>query len=321
MDVWSFALRIFSPENPDNDDPTGQAHHAQAQIKAWIAQEAAEQQANSGSTASGSAVHEAGHTLTLSGAADGLEPQNSTPFSKDQTDSARSDIASLLGVPRCANFMKGLLKRLGEITERGPYSTDPLIIFEEIARQGGLFLGSGSGGGSTGGTLEQGTADIRINGLDPNSLADQIGAGAANDSTSFTKFDEYGDLSVNEEKKRLADLALQLRSNTNQKGFIIAYGGRRTRIGEAQARAARAKNYLVDTLNIQNERIAIISGGYREELSIDLVVGPSDRGAPSPSPTVCPSEVQIIKGGKMSRDRRRRVSVFHLVRVSTKSWA
>ena len=96
----------------------------------------------------------------------GYLPQNPVRLNDDQIDGARSDIASLLGVPRCANFMKGLLKRLGEITERDPYSTNPLIIFEEIARQGRLFLGSSSGGGSAGGTLEQGTADIRINGLD-----------------------------------------------------------------------------------------------------------------------------------------------------------
>jgi RHS repeat-associated protein len=34
--------------DPDNDDPTGLAHRANAQIDAWIAQEAAEQQAQSG---------------------------------------------------------------------------------------------------------------------------------------------------------------------------------------------------------------------------------------------------------------------------------
>ena len=155
----------------------------------------------------------------------------------------------------------------------------------------------------------------------PNSLADQITAGSANNSTSFAQFDGYGRLPVNEENKRLGDFARQLRSNPNQMGFIVAYGGRRNRVGEAQARAARAKNYLVDALNIQNERIAIMNGGYREELSIDLFVGPIEKGSPGLSPTVCPSEVQIIKGRKMRRSKRRRVSVFQLISVCTKSWA
>jgi hypothetical protein len=40
----------MSPEDPDNDDPTGLADRTKAQVNAWIAQEAAEQQAKSGST-------------------------------------------------------------------------------------------------------------------------------------------------------------------------------------------------------------------------------------------------------------------------------
>jgi RHS repeat-associated protein len=84
--------------DPDNVDPTGLAHHAQLQIDAWIAQEAAEQQANSGSTASGSAVHEAGHTLTLSGAADGLEPQNPKQPTEEQRRCDQT-LASIFGDP------------------------------------------------------------------------------------------------------------------------------------------------------------------------------------------------------------------------------
>ena len=143
----------------------------------------------------------------------------------------------------------------------------------------------------------------------PNSLADQIGAGAANNGFSFAQFDKYGRLPVNEENKRLENFALQLRSDPNQMGFIIAYGARRNRVGEAQAWAAQAKKYLVDVLNIQNERIAIMNGGYREELSIDLFVGPIGQGVPGPYPTVCPSEVQIIKSRKTNRVKGRRSSV------------
>jgi len=130
----------------------------------------------------------------------------------------------------------------------------------------------------------------------PNSLADQVRAGASNNTDSFTKFDEYGALSIKAEKQRLTDLALQLRSDTNQNGYIIAYDGRRTRVGEAKVRAEQARDYLVGALSIERERIVIIKGGYREELSIELFVGPRGQGTPNPSPTVCPTEVQIIKG-------------------------
>ncbi|HEV7743882.1 MAG TPA: hypothetical protein VGO56_02695 [Pyrinomonadaceae bacterium] len=130
----------------------------------------------------------------------------------------------------------------------------------------------------------------------PNSLADQIGATTSNNSGSFTKFDEYGPLSVKAEKQRLANLALQLRSDTNQNGYIIAYDGRRTRVGEAKTRAERAREYLIGALSIERGRIMIIKGGFREKLAIELFVGPRGHGTPSPFPTVCPTEVQIIKG-------------------------
>jgi hypothetical protein len=136
----------------------------------------------------------------------------------------------------------------------------------------------------------------------PNSLADQPKAGG--DSHSILKFDEYGDLAMNEEHKRLDDFAFQLKHEPNTRGYIIVYAGRRARAGEAQARAERAKNYVANTRGIESARIVTVDGGYRGELTIELFVGTKE-AAPIPSPTVCPSEVQIIKNRKMGKDRYR----------------
>jgi hypothetical protein len=113
-------------------------------------------------------------------------------------------------------------------------------------------------------------------------------------------FDEYSDIPFEEEKARLENFVIHLRREPQMKGYIIVYAGRRARIGEAKARAARAKNYLVNELSIKAERIITIDGGHREKLEVDLYSLP--HGVPVPTcPTVDPSEVQIIKAGTNRR--------------------
>lgn len=120
------------------------------------------------------------------------------------------------------------------------------------------------------------------------------------------KFDEYGDIAFNEEKVRLDKVALQFqRFRPDPQGYIIAYSGRLARVGEAQARAERAKNYLVNTHDIEAARIVTVDGGYREKLTVELFVGPRGMAGPSIEPTVHPSEVQVIKNGRATSNNRR----------------
>lgn len=136
----------------------------------------------------------------------------------------------------------------------------------------------------------------------PNSLPDQPTGGG--DPDSIFKFDEYGDLAIDKEHERLGDFALQLRNEPNTLGYIIAYAGRHARAGEAEARAVRAKNYLVKTYRIEKVRIVTVNGGYRRDLTVELFVGAKD-AAPIPSPTICPGEARIIKNRKVGKDRHR----------------
>jgi hypothetical protein len=65
------------------------------------------------------------------------------------------------------------------------------------------------------------------------------------------KFDEYSDLSFEDEKARLDNFAIYLQKNEPKfKSYIIVYAGQRTPSGEAQARAKRAKDYLVKVRGI-----------------------------------------------------------------------
>ena len=106
--------------------------------------------------------------------------------------------------------------------------------------------------------------------------------------------DQYGDLDFEDEKARLDNLAIALMNDPTARGYIIAYGGRRGRAGEARRRADRAKEYIVNERGIEADRIVIIDGGFQEELRTELYTAPDGAAPPSPRPTVAPNEVELI---------------------------
>ncbi len=110
-----------------------------------------------------------------------------------------------------------------------------------------------------------------------------------------TKFDEYSNIAFSDEKARLGNLAIYLQQDPKMIGYIIAYAGQRARAGEAKTRAERAMSYLVNVRGIEAERVITIDGGYREESMVELYILPRGVSAPTTTPTVAPSEVQIIK--------------------------
>jgi hypothetical protein len=116
------------------------------------------------------------------------------------------------------------------------------------------------------------------------------------------KFDNYSNIPLDEENRRLNDFATQLQvGEPDAKGYIIVYAGRQARAGEAQARADRVKDYLVRMRGLDPAHIVTIDGGYREKTTVELWIRPNGWRAPKASPTVDPSEVQIIKVGKNNR--------------------
>jgi hypothetical protein len=118
-------------------------------------------------------------------------------------------------------------------------------------------------------------------------------------------FDSYGDIPWEEEKIHLDNFAIELQRGSDLVGYIIAYTGRRACVGAAKDRALRAKKYLVETRGIQASRIKWIDGGYREKLTV--VLQPALPGLPAPiSPTLKPSEVQIIKNCKPKSHKPRK---------------
>jgi hypothetical protein len=92
------------------------------------------------------------------------------------------------------------------------------------------------------------------------------------------KFDTYGNIKFNDEKARLDNYAIQLQNEPGSTGYIIAYG---SCTGEGQARADRAKDYLVNTRGIDASRIMTIDGGCRSELMVELWICPQGAAAPT----------------------------------------
>lgn len=151
------------------------------------------------------------------------------------------------------------------------------------------------------------TATVNVGGLAASCPASaSCTSSVAPPKLDSTKFDEYGNVNFNDEKARLDNYAIQLQNAPGTQGYIIAYGGRRGRTGEAQARADRAKNYLVNTRGIDAGRISTVDGGFREDLAVELWLVPQGATPPTAAPTVQPGDVQTTTGPARRGTRRSR---------------
>ena len=90
------------------------------------------------------------------------------------------------------------------------------------------------------------------------------------------KFDAFtGNASLEEEKARLGNFASRLRNDPDTMGIITIRSGGKMSVGEAEARLERARNYLVNELGIEADRVLTREGDSLEELTIELWVMPT----------------------------------------------
>ncbi len=118
--------------------------------------------------------------------------------------------------------------------------------------------------------------------------------------------DTYGKVNFEQEEAHLDNFVTALRDEPGTQGYVIVYAGRRASAGEAAKRGARARSYLVNKREIDPERLVVVDGGHREELTFELYVVPTGAQPPEPSPSVEPSEVEIIAAPKPKRGRNPR---------------
>lgn len=106
------------------------------------------------------------------------------------------------------------------------------------------------------------------------------------------EFDVCCNCSVNDQKARLDNLAIELQNDQSTTTYIFAYGGRTSRAGQADRLGARARDYLVSHRDIDSARIVVLNGGFREQDCVEVWIVPSGTTPPTPRPTVQPGDVQ-----------------------------
>ena len=115
------------------------------------------------------------------------------------------------------------------------------------------------------------------------------------------KFDEFGDIKCEDEYARLDNFAIQLQHEPHAKGVITFFGGKtfRGRLpkrGEAEARAARLKPYLVRRRGIPSNQVIVINGGYDEEWRAELWMFPPGASMPKVYTPASTEKIKFRKG-------------------------
>lgn len=101
-----------------------------------------------------------------------------------------------------------------------------------------------------------------------------------------TKFDSYSELSLEDEKARLDNLALAFKDTSNTEIRIESYDGRRNTKGTARKRAERAKDYLIKSHGIAADRIVLREDKDRlvsyphNKLTLDFYIVPREWHSP-----------------------------------------
>jgi hypothetical protein len=100
------------------------------------------------------------------------------------------------------------------------------------------------------------------------------------------EFDVCCNCSFDDQKARLDNLAIELQNDQSTTTYVFAYGGRTSRVGQADRLGTRAREYLVNERGIAAGRIVVLNGGFREEDCVEMWIVPSGATPPQPRPTV-----------------------------------
>jgi len=101
-------------------------------------------------------------------------------------------------------------------------------------------------------------------------------------------FDQYGDITFEDEKARLDNFAIQLSNQPLSSGQILMSAGQVTFKNETTERLARAKSYLVDVRKTDPNRIVTNDCGFTRDLNIRLYIVPV-----GVYPAACDNSVEI----------------------------
>jgi hypothetical protein len=148
------------------------------------------------------------------------------------------------------------------------------------------------------------TATVDVGGYDRSCLTSNSCTLSPGLAPMSRKVDEYGSITVGDEKARLDNFVIELQNDPTAQGYLLCYGGRGGQRGEGPRRCRRAREYMVTTRGIDAERLVAVDGGFREVLTVELWVVPSGATPPQAAPTFSPGKPRP-RAAASSRGRRR----------------
>jgi len=122
------------------------------------------------------------------------------------------------------------------------------------------------------------------------------------------KFDEFPSVAFDDDKARLDNLAIELQNTPDAMGYLFVYGGKNSRLGQADRLGARALDYLVNERGLDSRRIVVQNGGFRETDFYEFWVVPQGAEPPQPTSTVSADQVKPAPERPARRTPRRRSS-------------
>lgn len=90
--------------------------------------------------------------------------------------------------------------------------------------------------------------------------------------------DEYGKISLRDEKARLSVVALELQNNNERIAVFILYHNKKDSSSTLQKRISRISDYLTQSHKIPKERLKFISGGEADVISTRIYLARSAEG-------------------------------------------
>ena len=132
------------------------------------------------------------------------------------------------------------------------------------------------------------TATVDVGGLAPQCSRSVSSTGFVKAAIKAQKYDEFGSINLEDEWARLDNFAIGLQNDPIVKGYIIIYGGRKSKKGYAAATIKRMKTYLVRQRGMDAARFKTVDGGFREDPSGELWLVPQGAAPPNATPTFEP---------------------------------
>jgi hypothetical protein len=109
---------------------------------------------------------------------------------------------------------------------------------------------------------------------------------------------EYGNICWDDERALLDNFAFVLASDPDAIGYITVFDGTRSCRKDAEARAIRARNYLVHFRRIEWDRVVWLYGGHRQDFAMFAHLFPRGVSPVLPEPTVGAGESREDCGAK-----------------------